>query len=242
MLDPERAASRSDLFAALSASWPAGEVLDLGPWRLRRGRGGGRRASAATLEGSLAEPDSAIEAMRSSGERPIFMVRDGQAALDATLAERGFGVEAPSVLYAGAAAAMAHRVSDLAVIDCDGPIAILAELWAAEGFGQARLGVMARVRGAKRFLLGRHADRAAGAGFVSAHGSMVMVSALVVARHVRRQGLGRRMLQWTAAWAVDQGAGTLALAVEAENAPARALYEKLGMTAMAGYHYRVAPD
>ncbi len=33
----------------------------------------------------------------------------------------------------------------------------------------------------------------------------------------------------------------LALAVTARNAPARALYDRMGMTEAGGYHYRIAP-
>ena len=242
MAEPACVAGGPDLFAALAASWPAGEVVELGPWRLRRGWGGGRRASAVTLERSLGDPGPAEDAMRLWGERPIFMVRDGEAALEAALAERGYRSEAPTVLYAGAASGLAYRAADLAVIDCDGPVAIMAEIWAAAGIGPARLDVMARVTGPKRFLLGRLSDRAAGAGFVSVHGGVAMLNGLVVSPGVRRRGLGRRLTQWAAGWAVEQGAEVLALTVEAENAPARALYDGLGMVPAGGYHYRVAPE
>ncbi|PJN94439.1 N-acetyltransferase, partial [Amaricoccus sp. HAR-UPW-R2A-40] len=40
----------------------------------------------------------------------------------------------------------------------------------------------------------------------------------------------------------DRGAVTLALAVAEANAPARALYDRLGMAEAARYHYRIAPE
>ena len=43
-----------------------------------------------------------------------------------------------------------------------------------------------------------------------------------------------------ARWAAEAGAERLALAVTRENAGARALYDALGMTEVASYHYRAA--
>ncbi len=129
------------------------------------------------------------------------------------------------------------------MIDCDGPLAALVEIWRAAGIGPGRLAGMARVPEPKRYLLGRLRDRPAGAAFVSAFvsaaGGVAMLNALEVVERARRQGLGRRMVGWAGAWAAEAGAETLAVAVDAENAPARALYAGLGMVPAAAYHYRV---
>ncbi|NCO15796.1 MAG: hypothetical protein GW902_01020, partial [Alphaproteobacteria bacterium] len=45
-----------------------------------------------------------------------------------------------------------------------------------------------------------------------------------------------------ALWAQGLGARTLALAVTLANAPARALYRRLGFAPVCGYHYRRAPQ
>jgi ribosomal protein S18 acetylase RimI-like enzyme len=50
------------------------------------------------------------------------------------------------------------------------------------------------------------------------------------------------LLEAAARFAAAHGADTLALAVAEANAPARALYRRLGMTEAGGYHYRIAPD
>jgi N-acetylglutamate synthase len=93
----------------------------------------------------------------------------------------------------------------------------------------------------RRWLLGRLADRPAGCAFVACHGPVAMLHALQVAPDRRRRGLGGRLTRAAAAWAAEQGAGTLALAVEAANAPALALYSRVGMRRAGGYHYRAAP-
>lgn len=238
----ERGSAPPGLYAALAASWPAAETLDLGPWRLRFSREGGRRASAATLEGACVIPAEAEAAIRSRGKRPTFMIRDGELDLDTALATSGYRLEGKTVIYVAAPAEIASRAADLAVIDCDGPIAILAELWAEAGLGPERLELMARLDEPKRFLLGRLDDRTAGAAFVSRHGPVAVLNAVVVAARARRRGLGRRIGQWAASWAGEQGAETLALAVEADNVAARALWTGLGMRLAGGYHYRIAPD
>jgi GNAT superfamily N-acetyltransferase len=67
-----------------------------------------------------------------------------------------------------------------------------------------------------------------------------MVHALVVAAEHRRQGVAGAMMIRAARWARAQGCRTLALAVVASNAPARALFGGLGLNPVADYHYRVA--
>ena len=88
-----------NLFATLDATWPAAASDRLGAWRLRRGEGGGNRVSAATLEGDLADPGAAEQAMRQMGQAPLFMVRPGEDALDVTLAARGYLTRDPTPAF-----------------------------------------------------------------------------------------------------------------------------------------------
>ena len=69
-----------------------------------------------------------------------------------------------------------------------------------------------------------------------------MLHALEVAPFARRHGLGAAMTGAAAAWAAAEGAATLAVAVTRANAPARALYARLGLAEAAAYHYRIAPE
>jgi ribosomal protein S18 acetylase RimI-like enzyme len=230
-----------ELDSVLDATWPAAASERLGPWRLRDGAGGGKRVSAATLEGEDGDPAEAAAAMRARGVRPLFRVREGQGVLDARLAALGYARVDPTEFYAAPAAELAFTIADVTVIDCEAPLAAAAEIWAGQGVGPARLAVMGRVAGPKRFLLGRLDDRPAGAAFVATAGTVAMLHALVVAERMQRRGLGRRLTQGAAAWGLAAGAETFALAVEAANDPARALYEALGMRRAGGYHYRCAP-
>lgn len=233
-----------ELFAALAATWPAAETRRLGGWTLRRGDGGGARVSAATRDGP-ADADGLAEAeaaMRAWGQRPLAMLRPGEAALDAELAAQGYLLRDASLILAAPAAEIADAGPPLMAIDCDGPLAAMAAIWAAGGIGPARLAVMARAAGPKTWLMGRIDEAAAGCAFVAARDGVAMLHALEVAPAARRRGLGAALTRAAAAWAAERGAATLALAVTAANAPARGLYAGLGMAEAARYHYRLAPE
>lgn len=229
------------LQAVMEASWPAAAVTPVGPWAIRRGEGGGKRVSAATAERPWHDGDIALAeaAMADLGQAHLFLLRAGDAALDAALAARGYRVVDPVVAYAAPVAALAatppKRMSSFPHWP---PMAVVAQLWAEGGIGPARLAVMHRVQGPKTAILGRSGDRAAAAAFVAIHENIAMLHALEVTPSLRRQGSAYNILRAAAVWAQDHGAETLALVVTAANAPARGLYASLGMTIVGQYHYR----
>nr|WP_256500364.1 GNAT family N-acetyltransferase [Limimaricola litoreus] len=206
----------------------------MGPVRLRIGAGGGARVSAATLEGPFDQDDiaAAEAAMRGEGRAPLFMVRTGEAALDATLDARGYAVKDPTVI-------LAARLAALDAIPAQAhwpPGAAQRALWAEGGIGAARIAVMERAGGPKAVL-----HHPGGCAFVARHGEIAMLHALEVTPAARRRGTGRALMAMAAGWAHEQDCAWLALAVTRANAPARALYAKLGYEETAAYHYRSAP-
>lgn len=230
------------LMAAVDATWPAAETRDLGPFRLRRGAGGGKRVSAAILTGpdwDQAAIDAAVAGMADWGQGPLFQIVPGQEDLDEALAAQGYAVIDPVVVYAIPAADI---VTDekIHVAHASGAIPVLMEeIWAAGGIGPARLAVMERVAGPKVRLLGRSGDRPAGTAFVGVDGDIAMIHAIEVRPALRRGGVARNLMQAAARFALRHGAAWLALVVVEQNAPARALYERSGMTVGARYHYRI---
>ena len=64
------------IWAAMDATWPAAETARLGPWTLRRGLGGGKRVSAASLDGdwTLPDIDDAATAMARWGQDALFVL------------------------------------------------------------------------------------------------------------------------------------------------------------------------
>jgi GNAT superfamily N-acetyltransferase len=118
----------------------------------------------------------------------------------------------------------------------------MREIWSAAGVGPSRQAVMARAPGPKTYLFGRAGDAPAACAFVACDREVAMLHALEVSPPFRRQGLGMALARAAVAWAADQGARTCALAVAVANAPARSAYDRLGMTQVAAYHYRLAPE
>ena len=84
-------ATAQQLYDICDGTWPAAATKRLGQWTLRDGQGGGKRVSAATAEGSVQKTDirMAEVAMQDMGQTPLFMIRDGDEALDQLLESHG---------------------------------------------------------------------------------------------------------------------------------------------------------
>jgi GNAT superfamily N-acetyltransferase len=231
----------ADLLAALDATWPARRTVAQDGWLLRDGAGGGKRVSAATRDSPGADMVRAEDWMRARGERPLFRLGPGDADLDAALAGLGYAVLDPSLIYAAPVTALAQKPPPVSLFDIWPPLAIMREIWTAGGIGDARLAVMARAPVPRAGLIARRDDRAVGVGFVAIQAQIAMLHAVEVVPGMRRRGIGALILGGAAHWAQAQGAAWLALAVTEANAGARALYERAGMAAVCGYHYRAAP-
>jgi ribosomal protein S18 acetylase RimI-like enzyme len=225
------------LLHLLEATWPAARTWQQGAVTLRDGAGGGQRVSAASVQDGFAEQD--IVAAEAAMAHPLFLVREGQDALDRALAGRGYRLHDPVVAYAADIGALTGDLPPLAAFPHWPPLRISCGIWDEGGIGVARINVMERVQGPKTAILARHADRPAGVAFVALAGTDAMVHALEVRPAHRRMGVGRSAMRAAANWAAAQGATRLALVVTERNAGARALYAALGMTVVGRYHYRI---
>lgn len=231
------------LFSVLEATWPAARSMRAGPFVLREGRGAGSRVSSATATGPATAADvvAASAAMRGMGQEALYRIGPGDGALDALLADLGHEMRDPTLILAAPLGAVSGEVPPVTAFPHWPPLAVLEDLWTAEGIGAARQGVMARVAAPRAAILGRVGDRPAGGAFVAVSGDGAMVHAVAVRAPHRRQGLARILMLSAARWAEAQEAGWIAVAVTEANAPARALYAGLGMAEAARYHYRAAP-
>ncbi|MGV6849313.1 MAG: GNAT family N-acetyltransferase [Marinibacterium sp.] len=233
------------LIAAVDGTWPAARHVTCGPWTLREGQGGGQRVSAATANAAAGSGDipMAEAAMAQLGQKPLFMLRPGEEALDSALAERGYVLHDPVVIHACPPGQLTDRpVPPVTVFTVWEPLYLMREIWAAGGIGPGRLAVMHRAHGPKTGLFARIGDKPAGAGFVALHDGVAMVHALEVLPHQRRKGAAQWMMRAAAIWAAEQGATTLAVLSTAANDPANALYAALAMGRVGGYHYRKQPE
>ncbi|NEY92275.1 GNAT family N-acetyltransferase [Tabrizicola oligotrophica] len=225
------------LAEVMEATWPPAARQACGPFMLRDGRGGGKRVSAATVEGPWTAGD--LVRAEAAMDAPLFLIRAGDEVLDAALAERGYRSIDPVTAYAAPVDALAgDGPARMTTFPHWPPMQIARALWADAGIGPARLAVMERAEGAKAVILGRANDRASGVAFVACHGRHAMLHALEVIPALRRQGSAQNILRAAAIWAKGEGADTLSVVVTVANAPARALYAAMGMVEVGAYHYR----
>lgn len=230
-MNPDRLAE------VMEATWPPLSRRKLGPFTLRDGAGGGKRVSAASLDGPFTEAD--IDALEAAMIEPLMLVRAGEVDLDAALDARGWRIVDPVVAYAAPVATLTADLPHLTAFPHWPPLEIARSIWVEGSIGPARIAVMDRVQGPKAALLGRIDDRSAGVAFVACHGTDAMVHALDVREIQRRRGLGRNLLHAAANWAAEQGAARLSLVVTRQNAAARSLYARVGMEVVGQYHYRM---
>ncbi|MFX0541487.1 GNAT family N-acetyltransferase [Roseovarius sp. S4756] len=234
----------AQLYDVIEATWPPAARWQEGPWTLRDGQGGGKRVSAATARGDVGAQDvaKAEAAMRKMGQRPLFMLREGDAPLDALLEEAGYDIVDPVNIYAIALADLDLTPPEAtASFHLWEPLAIQRDIWASGGIGPARIAVMERVRGPKTALLGRTSGRAAATGFAAMDGKTAMVHTLEVLPEHRRCGVARTLMTEAAIWARGEGAEILSVICTAQNVAANALYSGMGMTLVGRYHYRQHP-
>ncbi len=235
-----------DIYPVVDATWPAATTAEVGPWTIRDGQGGGSRVSAATLRGpevTAADIALADAAMVDLGQTPLFMIRDGDKALDRLLETESYQIKDPVIAYAAPISAIAtERPPPITCFETWPPLAVQEEIWAAGGIGPSRLAVMDRATGPKTSIFGRIDDRPAGTGFIAIQGDIAMLHALETLAEHRRRGLGRHMLRAMAFWAAEQGAASLTLLVTRANLPANALYTSLGFQPVGHYHYRIKPS
>ena len=209
-----------------------------------RGQGGGQRVSAATPKTPVSETDIDVAetSMADLAQPSIFMIRAEDTALDHWLEQRGYDVVDPVTAYLTPVEELVADIPPAEIFPVWPPMAVQREIWQQGGVGPARIAVMERVTGPKTALLARSGDIPAGVAFVGVDGSVAMLHALQVQPDQRRAGLGRKLLQGAARWAMANGATWISLMVTTANVPANRLYQDLAMTPRAGYHYRRLPE
>lgn len=229
------------LFDVIDATWAPAAITRVGPWTIREGRGGGNRVSAATAAGPVAEADlpGAEAAMRGLGQTPLFMIREGDEALDAMLADRGYELADPVNIRLGPLAPLVAEPLPLArVFPGWEPLAIQREIWARGGIGPERLAAMERVKAPKTSILGRLGQVPVATGFVALHEGIAMMHALEVAEKYRCHGMAALLCRQAAVWAAARGGTRLAMLCTRANAGSNALCSSLGLAVVGQYHYR----
>lgn len=230
------------LYDVCEATWPPARRIDMGDAILRDGAGGGKRVSAATCDTVPARLAPLEERMRTLGQQPLFMIRDGQSALDMRLAQAGYTLVDPVNVYlAPLGDLMGEPIPPVTAFAVWPRLAIMEEIWATGGIGPERLAVMDRAE-KKSGILTRLDDKPAGVAFAGISGDVAMVHAVEVLPHQRRKGAAAWMMRKAALWAAENGALWMAVLCTQENRSANRLYESLGFQSVGTYHYRLKEE
>ena len=230
-------------------AWPALREVLLDGWLLRFSQGLTRRANSANpLRAESGNFDTLIapsEALyRRQGLPTIFRVLSLiEPAVDGRLQARGYTSEGDScVLYGGIDDIEAARDPDVRLLSQPDP-EWFAAMAALQNHTIEQSETYQRIVGqvaipAAFAALPIDGDIAA-LGYGALHNSLLCCESVVTDSRRQRRGYARRIITTLAAWAKDQRAEGACLEVEARNAPARALYETVGLkTELYRYHYR----
>ncbi len=248
----------SDILALephLMRGWPAARVVELHGWRCGLDRGVTRRPNsvwALAWDGGVELAAAIAEAAalyREAGLRPCFRIADAvrPAGLDAALAAEGYRSEGAShVLVAPFSAAQGETPLSTAAetVLLEAPdaawLACYEEGLASEAERRAVRGLFARIADPHVFAAAISGGKVASVALAVLSGPWVQIAAVRTLPDFRRRGLANAVMTAVRGWARQEGAGRLALMVEAGNVPALELYRKAGFSRVYGYHYRTA--
>ncbi len=234
--------NQKSLFAAVDATWAPLSIHNYNGWLIREGAGGGQRVSSATLikDAKNATISSATRKMVSLGQNPLFMIREADQRLDLELADLGYEIVDPVAILLAPIDRLLETQPKLGqhVDVLDEPNNNAIKIWSAGGIDQNRLNVMKRVMTRKAILSAGDM----GVAFAAIYGDIAMVHAVEVASNHRRKGVANALMYKSCQWARDQGCNWISVLTVRENKPAKSLYEALGMTEAAAYHYRFKPS
>nr|WP_157975136.1 GNAT family N-acetyltransferase [Glycomyces dulcitolivorans] len=224
----------------LAATWPATETAELGGWLLRAAGGFTNRANSVLAltapEGGTDAAVAAVEAWyEARGLPPKFSLAGPVTRrLEDELAARGWTAEMETVVMVKALKEHAYKGE---VVIADAPSAEFLKQ-ADRGFPETA----ERVFGSGP---GRGYAEIRRGGVLVARGRGAIAEDLLAVTNVgtvpelRRQGLGTEILAALEAWGAGNGAARAALQVEADNAPAIAMYRRLGYAERYRYCYRI---
>ena len=233
-------------------AFPSLKQVLLGEWLMRFSPGVSRRSNSvnplrptcADIAGAVAVAETLYPAQ---GLPAIFRVPSiVDPALDRALAARGYTSEGETcVLYGAIGDLAAAADSEVQLLEAPGPEWARA-MAALQGFSAPQSATYRRIVGAiaipTRFAMLTFDGAPTALGYGAVHDGLLCYESIITDLGQRRQGLARRVIGALAAWAQDGGAEGACLQVQADNAPARALYAGFGLTGeLYRYHYRRAP-
>ena len=231
-------------------TWPAHEVMGFQNWQLRFSGGFSHRAnSVAAFSFTGANVEAAIDEVerqyRARGLKPMFQVTAvAPPNLAEVLTRRGYRPTTPSLVCVGVAQEVrtccasyqAGEITHAANADLD---ALVVEGSHSEDDGRKRLATLARITVPLVRVTVYIDGKGVACGVAAAADGLAGINLMRTHPAFRRRGFARRVLGDIADWSIGHGIDTLALTVERDNAPARALYEAVRFAVAYDYLYYV---
>lgn len=228
------------------AAWPGLTERRLDGWLLRFGGGvSGRANSVSPLapgRSLLSARLAAVEwAYRAHGLPPRYRLCPvvEPPELPGLLRARGYSERTTTAVETCPLDALpAPRAPGIDVADLDTWLALRVALLGQPLARRGTLrGLLARVPGPAPMIVLRHDGRPVAMGRAVVQGRWVGLFELLTRADRRNEGLGRQLVSCLADRARALGATRAYLQVEADNAPARALYRRLGFAPRYVYRY-----
>lgn len=233
-------------------AFPSLKQAILQSWLLRFSKGVSRRGNSANPlgpESALPEPViEEIEALyRGQGQPAIFRVPSFLTGLNEQLAACGYRSEGETCVLYGAMDGVAAAPDASVDISPDPGAEWLAAMAVLQRHTEGQRDVYRRIVRAvavpAAFAGLRIDGRLAALAYGAVSDGLLCYESVITDPTRRREGLAWRVIAAIAAWAHDQGARGVCLQVEAANMPARALYDRFGLTAeLYGYRYWRQPE
>ena len=226
-------------------AWPARERARLGGWRLNAASGRSMRINACwPLDPPDRDPEAALDAAEAwfaaRGLPPRFKLTDGVFAPDdlaERLAARGYASCKETVVMLGSTGGEGDpEVRISAAPDATFEAVFTATAGDPED-GRERLDALGRIPAPARFARLDIDGAPAAIGASAIGGGFAGVFGMRTTPDHRRKGLARRVLRGLLAEAGALGAKRAWLQVEADNAPAIALYADEGFESAYAYRY-----
>ncbi|MET7282333.1 GNAT family N-acetyltransferase [Kribbella sp. NPDC005582] len=235
----------------MNQCWRAEQSTELDGWLVRRAAGVTMRANSvlpAAAPSDLGKALDYVETLyQAHGITPCFQISPAAQPtdLDDQLAARGYQLDSPTLVQSAAIADVLSALPAPTVTMNISPVADAAWTefwWRTDPHGAPSEQVVARQ------ILDRspalHARVLVG-GEIVAVGRLALADdwsglyCIATDPAYRRQGLAQAVIHGLLREATKRGVGHVFLSVLADNAPALALYNRLGFTPVSRYHYRV---
>ncbi|HEX5319346.1 MAG TPA: GNAT family N-acetyltransferase [Stellaceae bacterium] len=235
-------------------AWPALREIVLEGWLVRFAEGVSRRLNSANpLSARAAASDAVIaetEAFYRRHEQPaIFRVPTlCPPAVERALDKRGYTAEGETCVLHGSLDAMDSEIDPEIVLRPRADRIWFAAMAGLQGYGAEAAHTYRRIVGAISLpasfaSLANKEGRIVSMAYGAIHNGMLCYDMVVTDARERRRGHSHKIVTALAGWAKARGATGACLQVVADNMPAKALYDAIGLkTELYRYQYWRAPS